>query len=590
MTTHENFHRREYPFRSLLALVVTAIIFSAAVTSAQTYQKAAGRSMDEDARYHPIELLANGMTIQVSTSINPTNGSKDIMVIKRNVNGTQAWAGPVFLGRNDADEFAYDVVESFDNVGASDGYVIVGAAVVPPDIYSSDTDVYVAKVGVNGNILWQYTYGDPNYYEVGYAIARRGTTGYVIAGVRGQISTANSKDMLFLTINGSGGGAAAYKIGASDVDDGAYGINYTSNLDCALVGFTMSNGKTDGVLVRVDPSNGSLYFNLRRYGSSSNNDTLFSVENLGTTGYLVAGTVGYSSTLKDMWAMQLSASTGIPTWGNTYNFLTTGSSYNSINLGADIQVYGTLYMLMGTTAQSTSTSVERDIAVTKLNTSDGSPALNAAKYYGASTSRGKYAQGYGLRVTNLHLLIGGIENFAVPYPSSAGKFDNYLIRTSTALSSGCNEGAATAAYNPYNSYNSISPGSESVDITAQSRDWSISSSAADSTLCVCLSCTSKRTTKSGTELSTVGGMLNVYSDASSTGARVTVSTDDRMLGLEIFDADGNLVRTLADASTVSDEYTWNGTDDRGALVPSGVYFVRLRTDKQVETAQMRITR
>jgi hypothetical protein len=584
MTTHENFHRREYPFRSLLALVVTAIIFSAAVTSAQTYQKAAGRSMDEDARYHPIELLSDGSTIQVGTE---TNLDRDIIVIRRAANGTIMTGFPVHLGRIGTDEDGYDVVESF-NLGVSDGYVLVGTSINPTTI-PTDTMVYVAKISPTGVLVWDYYYGSPtdSYHEAGYAITRMSATGYAIAGVVSNGNASWSKDALFMTINSAGTSPALYAVGVANVDDGAYGITWSSNLDCALVGFTMNNGKTDGMFVNVSAATGGLLGSPRRYGSPSNNDTLFSIENVGSA-YLVTGTVGYSSTLKDMWAMQLTTSGGV-TWGNTYSFLTSGSSTNNINLGADGQLYGSYYMLMGNTAlraDAPPTTYERDIVVTKVNMSDGSPTTTA-KYYGATTASGKYSSGYGLRVTGGRILIGGIENFNTL--SGPGRFDTYMIRTNTALSSGCNEGNPSVSYNLYNSINYIEmPTPEGRFPTPVSAAWYFPQGESDNQLCYCAVC--KRAPSSGADAVEASPMLSVRQVPDANAFQMIVNTDEKVLGLEVFDALGNQITSLAAGTGAADELSWDGVDDRGALVPSGVYFVRLRTDKQVETAQIRIAR
>ena len=49
----------------------------------------------------------------------------------------------------------------------------------------------------------------------------------------------------------------------------------------------------------------------------------------------------------------------------------------------------------------------------------------------------------------------------------------------------------------------------------------------------------------------------------------------------VYDLRGRRVRTLHDgiAETADLELTWNGTDDRGARVSSGVYLIRATTDE-----------
>ena len=63
-------------------------------------------------------------------------------------------------------------------------------------------------------------------------------------------------------------------------------------------------------------------------------------------------------------------------------------------------------------------------------------------------------------------------------------------------------------------------------------------------------------------------------------AAVTVSLDRAgPFVLRVYRADGTLVRTLADAPGQPGvlHFIWDGTDDRGAGVGSGIYFFELRS-------------
>jgi hypothetical protein len=60
------------------------------------------------------------------------------------------------------------------------------------------------------------------------------------------------------------------------------------------------------------------------------------------------------------------------------------------------------------------------------------------------------------------------------------------------------------------------------------------------------------------------------------------------INLEIFDITGKLVRTLVSTFRLSGNYesVWNGRDDRGMNVPSGVYIYKLQTAKFSESKKM----
>ena len=59
--------------------------------------------------------------------------------------------------------------------------------------------------------------------------------------------------------------------------------------------------------------------------------------------------------------------------------------------------------------------------------------------------------------------------------------------------------------------------------------------------------------------------------------------------LRVFDVAGRLVKTLANAkfdAKAGHAVTWNGLDDDGRRVPSGIYFYRLVTDDFASTRKM----
>ncbi|HEU5311930.1 MAG TPA: FlgD immunoglobulin-like domain containing protein, partial [Candidatus Eisenbacteria bacterium] len=69
-------------------------------------------------------------------------------------------------------------------------------------------------------------------------------------------------------------------------------------------------------------------------------------------------------------------------------------------------------------------------------------------------------------------------------------------------------------------------------------------------------------------------------------ARFSVSLDrDERFMVRVYRADGSRVRTLADTSGRTQDYpfTWDGTDDRGRPVGTGIYFVELRSGTRVRT-------
>ena len=58
--------------------------------------------------------------------------------------------------------------------------------------------------------------------------------------------------------------------------------------------------------------------------------------------------------------------------------------------------------------------------------------------------------------------------------------------------------------------------------------------------------------------------------------------------LRIYDVSGKLIRTLVDGPQAAGQKTvaWNGRDDRGRSVVSGVYFYRLQAPGYKKTLKM----
>lgn len=73
----------------------------------------------------------------------------------------------------------------------------------------------------------------------------------------------------------------------------------------------------------------------------------------------------------------------------------------------------------------------------------------------------------------------------------------------------------------------------------------------------------------------------------STDINIDLSADQN-IRLEVYDAIGRLVYTLADGPFKSGyhTFTWNGIDADSHILPAGTYFYRLQTPTSTEMKQM----
>ncbi|MDH5626813.1 MAG: T9SS type A sorting domain-containing protein [Candidatus Krumholzibacteria bacterium] len=82
---------------------------------------------------------------------------------------------------------------------------------------------------------------------------------------------------------------------------------------------------------------------------------------------------------------------------------------------------------------------------------------------------------------------------------------------------------------------------------------------------------------------------NPFRDLATVGYEVGATTD---VTLDVFDVRGSRVRVLRRQEAVSGRFeaSWDGTDDRGRGVPTGVYFIRLRTSLGDATRKVLVLR
>jgi hypothetical protein len=115
------------------------------------------------------------------------SGNQDVYVVKTDARGDTLWTR-AFGGTSY--DFGYSVIEARDG-----GFVVAGHT------YSSEVrcaDVYVVKMGVLGNPLWEYRYGGPDC-ERGYSIQQTSDGGYVVAGSTSRAGWGrNDSDVLLM--------------------------------------------------------------------------------------------------------------------------------------------------------------------------------------------------------------------------------------------------------------------------------------------------------------------------------------------------------------------------------------------------------
>jgi hypothetical protein len=96
-----------------------------------------------------------------------------------------------------------------------------------------------------------------------------------------------------------------------------------------------------------------------------------------------------------------------------------------------------------------------------------------------------------------------------------------------------------------------------------------------------------------TPSASVVALASNYPNPFSAGTTIDLSlSSDAMVEIEVFEVTGRIVRTLelGRVSAGSKPMGFDGRDDRGRLLASGVYFYRVRANGTAVTRKMVITR
>jgi len=249
--------------------------------------------VESDASYEIIET-STGDFVCTGYSYSNSNGNKDAWVIKTNSQGEMIWENN-FGG--------YGVEYGMSIIEASDGnYIIVGSTT---SYGSGGTDIYLLKIGIGGELIWEKTYGgsnedwagsidntvdggfiivgdtasfgaggfdvfllkvdnlgneiwstcfgDSDSYETGYSVRATLDGGFIVSGAK-SITTqfGDNQDALIIKTNNNGMKEWEYLYGGSD-DEIGYSVCQQNNDEYVITGYTESfgNGSKDIFLLKI---------------------------------------------------------------------------------------------------------------------------------------------------------------------------------------------------------------------------------------------------------------------------------------------------------------------------------------------------
>lgn len=173
--------------------------------------------------------------------------NRDVLILKFDTDGELLWRKN-FGG--DISEYAHSIDQTSDG-----GYIVAGRSRSFGSGYN--TDIWVVKLDANGDISWQKIVGG-NLFDRAYSIQQTLDGGYILAGAT-QSFGAGDDDMWLIKL-GSNGGMQWQKTYGGSGSDIAYSIEQSSDNGYIVAGRSTSfNQGNDGVMALKLDSDGEIY-------------------------------------------------------------------------------------------------------------------------------------------------------------------------------------------------------------------------------------------------------------------------------------------------------------------------------------------
>ncbi len=203
-------------------------------------------------------------------------GQGDVHLIKTDASGNEIWE-KTFGGSNV--EYGYSVQQTSDG-----GFIIVGFTW---SFGAGNTDIYLIKTDVNGNKIWEKTFGGSGY-EFGYSVQQTLDDGFIISGSSDSFGVGSS-DVYLIKTDATGNKIWDKTFGRSGYDNGV-SIRETSDNGFIVVGntYSLDSGVTDIYLIKTD-ANGNKTWE-KTFGAGDNNSASgYSVEQTFDGGFAITG-------------------------------------------------------------------------------------------------------------------------------------------------------------------------------------------------------------------------------------------------------------------------------------------------------------
>ena len=224
---------------------------------------------------YSVQQMSDGGYVIVGETAASSFGVSDVFLIKTDAYGNLQWE-KTFGGSS------YDWGQSVQQT-SDGGYIIVGRTA---SFGAGGYDVYLIKTGVDGNKLWEKTFGGSGD-DAGTSIEKTSDGGYIIVGYTSSIG-AGGDDVYLLKADADGNKLWEKAFGSSGTDWGA-SVEQTRDGGFIIAGSTETEVGTeiDDVYLIKTGTDGTLQWE-KTFGGSDE-DTAYSVKQTSDGAYIVAG-------------------------------------------------------------------------------------------------------------------------------------------------------------------------------------------------------------------------------------------------------------------------------------------------------------
>jgi hypothetical protein len=418
------------------------------------------------------------------------------------------------------------------------GYIVVGNT---RSFGAGNDDVYLIKTDSTGDTLWTRTFGGMNS-DFGNSVQQTSDGGYIVVGYTNSFGVVMFNVWLIKT--DSLGDTLWTRIFVGTQEDVGLSVQQTSDGGYIVAGYTGASC-ADVYLIKTDSTGDTLW--TRTYGGPYHNGG-WSVQQTSDGGYIVAGFTTYSGA-NDMNVYLIKTnSTGDTLWIRAYGGMYDDAGY-SVQQTSDGG-----YIVVGYTESSGAGG--EDVYLIKTDTSGDTIWTRA---YGGMNSD----LGYSVQQTSDggYIVAGFTNSFG------AGFLDVYLIKTDSTGDTIWTRtyGGMNFEYG-YSVQQTLDGGYIIAGVTgpyeAGYRDVYLIKTDANGYAAV-------EERKSRTQNLEV--RLKAVPNPFRTITNISLGHSAKSMELKIYDMAGRIIRSFPLGSMPS-ALCWDGTDQTGRPVPSGVYF------------------